>query len=547
MTNASAIRKCNDWIYFSNILRRTITHRMVYAVVVLAALFATGVTAQERPNVLLIMTDNQSPNLLGAYGNRDIKTPNIDQLARDGMLFARAYAASGVCSPSRAVLMTGLIPSANGVHNGLPARYTVEGYAAIEEFRNLPQTLADAGYYTGLVGKYHLGRHEKPQLGFQWWTTFRGGHTSSFVDAQIFDNGETYNVLDRDEHLTDFWSRRAVDFLAHYKEEESAERARPFFLWLSYNGPYILPPTVNQPPVSRHADYYRDNVPTMPQNRVHPYMREWARNNTAPAPEPTEGGTYPWSAIDALNNKTAMINIAAEMTHVDEGIGTVLTALDELGLRDDTLVVFLADQGSSWGQLGMWGNSSWGEPEPAYNANMQVPLIFRHPGRIEAGATETAMVNQFDMLPTLLEYLGLGHLKIANSPGESFAPMLRGRDVAWEDEVFFEYISTRVIQTPQWKYTRRFLASPNELYDMTSDPGETNNLVDDPAYADVVADLDARLTAFFSEYADPTFDLWNGGTGKALVYYGRRNRKFRDAFPDWREPFVEKQTAFRDR
>lgn len=157
------------------------------------------------------------------------------------------------------------------------------------------------------------------------------------------------------------------------------------------------------------------------------------------------------------------------------------------------------------------------------------------------------MVNQFDMLPTLLEYLGLGHLEVADSPGESFAPMLRGRDVAWEDEVFFEYISTRVIQTRQWKYTKRFLASPNELYDMAGDPGETVNLVDDPAYADVVADLDARLTAFFSEYADPTFDLWNGGTGKALVYYGARNQKFRDAFPDWREPFVEKQTAFRDR
>ena len=203
------------------------TCRTVYAAACLAACFATAATAQDRPNVLLIMTDNQSPNLLGAYGNRDIRTPNIDRLARDGLLFAHAYAASGVCSPSRAVLMTGLIPSANGVHNGLPARYAVEDYAAIEEFRNLPQTLADAGYYTGLVGKYHLGRHEKPQLGFQWWTTFRGGHTSSFIDAQIFDNGETYNVLDRDEHLTDFWSRRAVDFLAHYKEEESAsERVR---------------------------------------------------------------------------------------------------------------------------------------------------------------------------------------------------------------------------------------------------------------------------------------------------------------------------------
>ena len=330
------------------------------------------------------------------------------------------------------------------------------------------------------------------------------------------------------------------------KKNRQSER-RPFFLWLSYNGPYILPPTVNQPPVSRHADYYEDNVPAMPQNRVHPYMREWARNNTAPAPEPTEGGTYPWAAIDALNNKTAMINIAAEMTHVDEGIGTVLAALDELGLRDETLVVFLADQGSSWGQLGLWGNSSWGDPEPAYNANMQVPLIFRHPGRIEAGATETAMVNQFDLLPTLLEYLGLGHLEIADSPGESFAPMLRGRDVAWEDEVFFEYISTRVIQTRQWKYTKRFLASPNELYDMTDDPGETRNLVDDPAFCGGCRGPGRTPDGVLFRVCRSRFRPVERRHRQGAGLLRPRNQKFRDAFPDWREPFVEKQTAFRDR
>lgn len=516
--------------------------RPIAAAFSIAVILSIGI-ANAQPNVLLIMTDNQSPSLLGAYGNPDIKTPHIDQLAQEGVLFERAYATSGVCSPSRAVLLTGLIPSANGVHNGLPARYAVDDYAAIEEFRNLPQTLADAGYRTGLVGKYHLGAHEKPQLGFEWWTTFRGGHTSSFINAQIFDNGEMFNLLDSDEHLTDFWSRRAVDFL---NDHASKDDDRPFFLWLSYNGLYILPPTVNQPPVSRHAPYYQKNVPAMPQNRVHPYMRAWAKNNTAPAPEETEGGTYPWSAIDALNNKTAMINIAAEMTHVDEGIGTVLAALDAAGLVDDTLVIFLADQGSSYGQLGMWGNSSWGDPEPAYNANMQVPMIVRHPGEIEPGTTIDAMVNQFDVFPSLLDYLGLDDLEIANSPGQSFAPMLRGEDMAWEDEIFFEYISTRVIQTRQWKYTKRFMASPNELYDMTNDPGETTNLIADPAYADVIADLDQRLTKFWADNADPIFDVWNGGTGKALVYYGQRNNKFREAFPDWREPFVEKAAAFRD-
>jgi arylsulfatase A-like enzyme len=151
----------------------------------LVALLASTSAAlgADRPNLLLIVTDNESPSLLGAYGNREIRTPHIDQLAADGMLFTRAFATSGVCSPARATLLTGLIPSRTGVHNGLPERFTVPDYSAIEEFRNLPQTLADAGYVTALVGKYHLGAHEKPQLGFGFWATFSGGHTESFVAA----------------------------------------------------------------------------------------------------------------------------------------------------------------------------------------------------------------------------------------------------------------------------------------------------------------------------------------------------------------------------
>lgn len=498
---------------------------------------------QSRPNVLLIMTDNQSASLLGAYGHPVIKTPNIDRLAAEGTLFEAAYATTGVCSPSRAVLLTGLIPSANGVHNGLPGRYPIEGYSAIAEFRNLPQTLSDAGYETALVGKYHLGVHEAPTLGFNYWTTFRGGHTSSFTDATIFDNGKQIELAEVDEHLTDYWTRRAVDFI---QTRDDADQ--PFFLWLSYNGPYILPPTVNQPPVSRFATMYEDNPPPVPQNRVHPYMRQWAKVAGRGDDADIEGGSYPWAAIDALNNRQAMINIAAETTHVDHGIGVVLAALRNSGLLDDTLVIFLSDQGSAYGQLGMWGNSSWGEPPPAYNANMQVPLIFRHPQGIRAGQRITHMINQFDIFPTVLDYLGLGHLAIANSPGVSFAPMLKGTAMDWEDEVFFEYITTRVIQTRRWKYTKRFLDTPNELYDMQSDPGETLNRVSDPEYVDIVQQLDSRLTKFFADYADPEFDPWNGGTGKALLFYGaRRTSRFREVFPEFRDPFVEVRPAFRDR
>jgi arylsulfatase A-like enzyme len=212
----------------------------------------------------------------------------------------------------------------------------------------------------------------------------------------------------------------------------------------------------------------------------------------------------------------------------------------------ETVVVFLSDHGSAYGQLGLWGNSSWGEPAPAYNANMQVPLIVRHPGLIAPGKRQRAMINQFDLLPTLLDYLGLDP-RVPNSPGRSFAPMLRGAAIAdWPDEVFFEFITTRVVQTRAWKYTKRFLAAPDELYDMAADPGETRNLIGEPAHAATVAALDRRLTEFWARNSDPVYDLWRGGTGKALVSYGAENQRFRDHFPNWRDPFVIKASAYHD-
>ncbi len=492
----------------------------------------------DRPNLLLIVTDNQSPGLLGAYGNPDILTPNIDQLAADGLLFEQAYATSGVCSPTRATLLTGLLPSQTGVHNGLPGRFKVPNWSAIAEFRNLPQTLADAGYQTGMVGKYHLGDHAKAQLGFDFWVTFRAGHTESFVDVEVTDNGETLNIADLDMHITDFWTKRSVEFVEKQTEDQ------PFFLMVSYNGPYILPPTVNEPPTNRHASYYAANPPAMPQFPVHPYLREWAKATRMKVD--VAGGTYPWAAIDALNNQQSMNTIASEMTMVDDGIGAVLEALTRSGLADNTLVVFLSDQGSAYGQLGLWGNSSWGAPAPAYRANMQIPLIFRHTGQIPRGQTNDWLIDEFDLFPTLLDYLGMADRKIANTPGRSFAPALHGESIDWDDTVFFEYIDTRVIQTRDWKYTKRFLASPDELYNLTRDPDERHNLAGDPGHQAMVKEMESRLNEFFDRYADPRYDIWHGGTAKATLFYGNRNDRFANHFPRWTQPFIEKLAPFRD-
>lgn len=522
-----------------NSRHRHLAH-LASATFALLAAVATAAPARtaHRPNVLLILTDNQSPSLIGAYGNAEIRTPNIDRLAAQGTLFTRAFATSGVCSPARATLLTGLIPSRTGVHNGLPERFAVPDYSAIEEFRNLPQTLADAGYVTGLVGKYHLGAHEKPQLGFDTWVTFSGGHTESFIRQTVVDSGRTFEVAETGLHLTDFWTRRAVEFLT------AQTKARPFFLMLSYNGPYVLPPTVLDPPATRHAAWYEAHPPRPVGAPVHPYLEAFARS--FPDNIPLRGGNVGRAAIESLTNPRALINVASEVSMVDDGVGQVLAALEAAGLARDTVVIFASDQGSAWGQHGLWGNSSWGTPYPAYNANMQIPLVVRHPGRVPAGRRSDHAINGFDLLPTLLDYLGLADRTIANTPGRSHAGLFRGGRGGQEQPVFFEYLTTRVIQTREWKYIKRFLAAPDELYDLVRDPGETRNLADEPARSAVVRELDARLTGFFEHYADPRWDVWRGGTAKAVLTYGNRNRRFAEHFPGWTPPITVKAAAFRD-
>jgi arylsulfatase A-like enzyme len=501
-------------------------------------LVADASVAANLPNIVLIVSDNQSQTLLGTYGNTEILTPNIDRLAAEGIKYKQAFSVSGVCSPTRATLLTGLLPSQTGVHVALPTHVDVDHWSAIEEFRNLPQTLKDAGYRTALVGKYHLGAQEEPQLGFDFWVTFPGGHTTTFYDEAVIDNGKTYRSP---EHLTDFWTRRAVDFIT----QQSADQ--PFFLFLTYNGPYMLPPTVTMEPNNRYAAYYQQHPPSFPQEPVHPFLKTWATGR-GPSGLMVREGTTAWTAIEALNNKTAIVNTASETAMVDEGVGKVLDALKTQGLESDTLVVYTSDQGASYGHHGLWGNTSWSFPFAAYNINMQVPLIFRHPEHIPGGVETDLMVSQVDFLPTLFDYIGLNDLEIANSPGKSFAASLHGEKTEWNNTVFFEFATVRAIETSKWKYIRRFPASdPRELYDLEADAGETVNLVDSPTHAEIVAVLDKRLTAYFDQYADPKYDLWHGGTAKGRLleeHYGRDDI-FSDRFPDWRPPFVEKALPFK--
>src|SRR6476660_9671128 len=182
------------------------------ALVFSAVLAAAG--SEARPlNVVVILTDNQGAWTLGCYGNPDIQTPNIDRLAREGMLFENCYSSNAVCSPTRATLLTGLIPSQHGVHSYLTAGGAQIGphaYSTIAEFRTLPKILSEAGYTCGLSGKWHLGNNLKPQEGFTSWVTMPHGDTRTFYNADVIEDGK---VRKEPRYLTDFWTDRGIQFI----------------------------------------------------------------------------------------------------------------------------------------------------------------------------------------------------------------------------------------------------------------------------------------------------------------------------------------------
>ncbi len=445
--------------------------------------------APRRPNVVLILTDNHGAWTLGCYGNPDIRTPHIDRLAAEGTLFTRCYSSNAVCSPTRATLLTGLMPSQHGVHTYLRADEAQMGpkaYCTIREFRTLPKILSEAGYVCGLSGKWHLGANATPQEGFTSWVTMPHGHTATFYNADVIENGK---VRKEPTYLTDFWTDHGVRFIEQNKD-------RPFFLYLAYNGPYGLGKLLLNPAKNRHAAYYADKeLKSFPREKMHP----WLFNNK-----------------EYLNNLQAIRRYAAEVSGIDDGVGRILDTLAKHKLDENTLVIFTADQGLAGGHSGFWGMGDHTRPLTAYDWTMHVPLIVRHPGRVPAGKRPDHLVSNYDLLPSVLDYLGLKDQTPTKPPlpGHSYANVLRGKPVSWDDTVYFEFENVRAVRTPAWKYIHRFPDGPDELYDLKNDPGEKMNLHGRPEHTAIQKDLARRLKAFFDRYADSQYDLRRGGKSK---------------------------------
>ncbi|MDA0832063.1 MAG: sulfatase-like hydrolase/transferase [Planctomycetota bacterium] len=464
--------------------------KIMITYVVLFLTITPTLAAEKTPNVVFILTDNHGAWTLGCYGNKDIRTPHLDKMAAEGMLFRRAMSSNPVCSPTRATYLTGLMPSQHGVHSFLDAKTMMgpEAYYTLDEFSTLPEILHDEGYICGHVGKWHLGANLTPQDGFSYWITMVHGSTTNFYDDPIIYNGE---VQKTPKYMTDLWTEHAVDFI-----DQNAKGEQPFFLYLAYNGPYCLGKLLLEPARNRHAEYYADkDLFCFPRDTMHP----WQFNNK-----------------EYHNNIVSFRRVAAEVSAVDDGVGTVLDALKQHGIDDNTLVIFAGDQGWMGGQNGFFGMGDHTRPIAAHDLMMQVPLIIRHPGRIKPGETEI-MVSNTDFLPSVLDYLDLND-RLPSEPklsGRSYAPVLRGEEIDWETNMVYEMESCRSLRTEHWKFVaRKNPEGPYELYDMHTDPQERFNVYGQPAHAAIQSEMGAKLDAFFAEYADPQYDLWNKGRSK---------------------------------
>ena len=441
------------------------------------------------PNILIIMSDDQGPWAMGCAGNNEMRTPNLDRLATEGIRFTNFFCTSPVCSPARASFLTGRIPSQHGVQDWLKSGNidVEEGVTwcgkdrSIEYLRGMTgftDVLSRNGYLCGLSGKWHLGDSGRPQKGHSVWHAHSLGG-DSYVDYYVFEDSPA--LVPKTQYVTDYFTDRAIEFLEQYGNEE-----RPFCLSLHYTAPHAPWSRENHPAevFDSYADCPFESIPVEP-------------------PHPWRG----WN-VEPEQRRVTLQGYFAAVTAMDTAIGRVLGKLEDLGIRDDTLVVFLSDNGMNMGHHGICGKGNGTFPMNMYDTSVKVPFIVSCPGRMSQNIVAEGLYSQYDFMPTLLDYLGFENPEAEGLPGRSFAAVLEGSpDDGREDVVVCdEYGPVRMIRDQEWKYVHRYPYGQHELYCLAEDPEETNNLVEDSTYRDILDRLRGRLEDWFVEYADPSRD-----------------------------------------
>lgn len=452
-----------------------------------------------RPNIVFILSDDQGAWAMNCAGNSDLITPNLDRLANEGIRFENFFCVSPVCSPARASLLTGRIPSQHGVHDWI-CKGNIDdengkfGYHGkdrpIEYLEGLPgytEYLAQSGYNCGISGKWHLGDSGHPQKGYSYWYThaFGGGH---YYDYQVFENGELKN---RDNYVTYQFTDKAIDYIENHKNDE-----KPFYLDIHYTAPHS-PWEKEQHPEDIWKLYDNCDFKAAPDLPLHEWQRHFFSKDNPYTPE---------------KRREFLQGYYTAITAMDKSIGRIIDKLEAEGLRENTVIIFTADNGMCMGHHGVWGKGNGTFPLNMYDSSVKVPFIISCPGLIPQGRIEKNLYSHYDVFPTLLDYTGVANPVADELPGTSFAPLLRNEikdkdiDTGSNIVIFDEYGPVRMIRNKDWKYIHRLPYGPHELYDLVNDPDEKNNLINEVAYADQADHMRGMLQDWFCKYVNPQRD-----------------------------------------
>ena len=446
----------------------------------------TPVGSQEaRPkNVILILSDDHRYDFMGFHPDspKFLETPHLDRMAREGVHLANAFVSTSLCSPSRASVLTGQYMHRHCVvDNQRPVPDGTQFF---------PSVLQKTGYQTAFVGKWHMGHdHDDPRPGFHHWVSFRGQGT--YNDPELNINGQRKRF---EGYTTDVLTDQAIQWLKTQKGKQE-----PFFLYLSYKA-------VHYPfqPAPRHQGRYADEPIDYPETmanteRNYQTQPHWVRERrySIHGIDHMETGAFD---KDPVPNFDDLYHQYCEAVHgLDENVGRVLTHLDESGLSEDTLVLYMGDNGFALGEHGFY------DKRDAFEESIRVPMLAWAPGHLKPGMTVDAMVQNIDLAPTILQACGAVAPESMGIDGASFWPLLQGQKVGWRDHILYEYHwewnfpatpTTFAIRTDRHKFIfYHGVWDANGLYDLETDPHERHNLLKVPAYQELAKQLESQLFA----------------------------------------------------
>ncbi|MEW6266674.1 MAG: sulfatase [Thermodesulfobacteriota bacterium] len=460
---------------FSRAVSRRETLKMLGGAAALAGAGALGLpgTARgqsaRRPNVIFILTDDHRWDCLGIMGHPFLQTPNLDRLAREGVLFENAFVTTSLCSPSRASFLTGQYASVHGVKNN---------FTRWDEKRNITflQRFKEAGYDTAFIGKWHMPGGGLPRLpGVDLFVSFtRKDGQGDYFNCPIYVNHKLTPT--RVPYITEELTEYALDFIGR-------PRSQPFCLYLSHK--------------AVHHDF-----------RPPPHLKGRYKNVALSHLAPESDKYNTWTGLNwlegTLGNMHDVYRRYCEcLVSVDEQLGRLLAALEKKGLLDDTIVIYAGDNGYLWGEHRLYAKHH------PYEESIRIPFIVRAPGLMDRpGRRAKQMVLNLDLAPTLMDLIGR---PVPDSmQGQSFLPVLKSAEArgrtAWVYELFSDFPfggrvpAHKALRTGKYKYIEWETCHQPELYDLAVDPREMKNLAGTAEGRELTRKLSTELDGLKKKY-----------------------------------------------